>query len=139
MAEVSRAQGLLLGRLADVGMALRAQASLAALTEGVLKTSEIGGEPRNVESVRSSIARRLGVDVGALAAVDRHVEGPASSRVRFCRESRLAAVTLSQLSLRAPPRLTAGGRAGVLHSEPPAAACPVGLPALTSPRRPALG
>ncbi len=38
MAEVSRAQGLLLGRLADVGMALRDQASLAALTDEVVKT-----------------------------------------------------------------------------------------------------
>lgn len=75
MAEVSRAQGLLMGRLADVGMALRDQASLAALTEDVVKTSEIEGEQLNVESVRSSIARRLGVDIGALAAVDRYVEG----------------------------------------------------------------
>ncbi len=75
MAEVSRAQGLLLGRLADVGMALRGQASLAALTEDVVKTSEIEGERLNVDSVRSSIARRLGVDIGALAPVDRHVEG----------------------------------------------------------------
>jgi Fic family protein len=75
MAEVSRAQGLLMGRLADVGMALRDQASLAALTEDVLKTSEIEGEQLNVQSVRSSIARRLGVDIGALALVDRHVEG----------------------------------------------------------------
>jgi Fic family protein len=75
MAEVSRAQGLLLGRLADVSMALRDQASLAALTEDVVKTSAIEGETLNVESVRSSIARRLGVDIGALAAVDRHVEG----------------------------------------------------------------
>lgn len=75
MAQVSRAQGLLLGRLADVGLALRDQASLAALTEDVLKTSEIEGEQLNVESVRSSIARRLGVDIGALAPVDRHVEG----------------------------------------------------------------
>jgi len=75
MAEVSRAQGLLMGRLADVGMALRAQASLAALTEDVVKTSEIEGEQLNVETVRSSIARRLGVDIGALAPVDRHVEG----------------------------------------------------------------
>lgn len=97
MAEVSRAQGLLLGRLADVGMALRAQASLAALTEDVIKTSEIEGEQLNVESVRSSIARRLGVDIGALAPVDRHVEGLASSRKRFLRESRLAAVTVSEL------------------------------------------
>ena len=75
MAEVSRAQGILMGRLADVGMSLRNQASLAALTEDVIKTSEIEGEQLNIESVRSSIARRLGVDIGALAPVDRQVEG----------------------------------------------------------------
>lgn len=75
MAEVSRAQGRLVGRLADVGLVLRDQASLAALTEDVVKTSEIEGEALNVSSVRSSIARRLGVDIGALAPVDRHVEG----------------------------------------------------------------
>ena len=75
MAEVSRAQGLLIGRLADVGMALRDQASLTTLTEEVLKTSEIEGERLNAESVRSSIARRLGVDIGALAPVDRNAEG----------------------------------------------------------------
>lgn len=75
LTDVSLAQGLLLGRLADVGMALRDQASLAALTEDVLKTSEIEGEILNAQSVRSSIARRMGVDIGALAPVDRHVEG----------------------------------------------------------------
>ena len=75
LAEVSRAQGLLMGRLADVGLVLRDQASLSALTEDVVKTSEIEGEQLNVESVRSSIARRLGVDIGALAPVDRNVEG----------------------------------------------------------------
>ena len=94
LAEVSRAQGLLLGRLADVGLALRDQASLAALTEDVLKTSEIEGERLNADSVRSSIARRLGVDIGALAAVDRRVEGvvemvldaTANSRAALTRE-----------------------------------------------------
>ncbi len=75
LSEVSRAQGLLHGRLADVGLDFRDQASLAALTEDVVKTSEIEGEKLDVESVRSSIARRLGVDIGALAPVDRHVEG----------------------------------------------------------------
>lgn len=75
LADVSRAQGQLLGRLADVGLALRDQASLSALTEDVIKTSEIEGERLDAESVRSSIARRLGVDIGALAPVDRHVEG----------------------------------------------------------------
>lgn len=75
LAEVSRAQGLLTGRLADVGLALRDQASLSVLTDDVIKTSEIEGEQLNARSVRSSIARRLGVDIGALAPVDRHVEG----------------------------------------------------------------
>jgi Fic family protein len=75
LAEVSRAQSLLQGRLADAGMAQRDQASLAALTDDVLKTSEIEGELLDVASVRSSVARRLGVDIGALAPVDRGVEG----------------------------------------------------------------
>lgn len=75
LADVSRAQGLLLGRLADVGLALRNDASLIALTEDVIKTSEIEGEHLNAASVRSSIARKLGVDIGALAPVDRNVEG----------------------------------------------------------------
>ncbi len=75
LAEASRVQGLLMGRMADVGMALRDQASLAALTDDVVKTSEIEGERLDVDSVRSSIARRLGVDVGALTPADRRVEG----------------------------------------------------------------
>lgn len=75
LARVSRAQGLLLGRLADVGLPLRDQASLVALTADVLKTSEIEGELLDVETVRSSIARRLGVDIGALAPADRQVDG----------------------------------------------------------------
>lgn len=75
LADVSRAQGLLLGRLADIGLALRDQASLAALTEDVVRTSEIEGEILDQRTVRSSVARRLGVDVGALAPADRHVDG----------------------------------------------------------------
>lgn len=75
LTEVSHAQGVLTGRLADLGMAERNQASLLALTDDVVKTSEIEGEKLNADSVRSSIARRLGVDIGALAPVDRHVEG----------------------------------------------------------------
>lgn len=75
MAEASHAQGLLMGRLSDVGLALRDQASLGALTEDVVKTSAIEGEQLDVGSVRSSIARRLGVDIGGLAPVDRSVEG----------------------------------------------------------------
>jgi Fic family protein len=75
LADASRAQGILLGRLTDVGLALREQASIATLTEDVLRTSEIEGERLDAESVRSSLARRMGVDIGALAPADRHVDG----------------------------------------------------------------
>ena len=75
LSDVSRAQGLLLGRLADVGGELRDEASLAALTGEVTKTSEIEGERLDAASVKSSIARHLGVDIGALAPADRHVDG----------------------------------------------------------------
>lgn len=75
LAAVHRAQGHLLGRMAEFGIAERDEASVRTFTSDVLKTSEIEGERLNPESVRSSVARRLGVDVGALAAVDRSVEG----------------------------------------------------------------
>jgi len=75
LAEVHVAQGYLFGRLHDLGMDLRDQANLRVLTEDVLKTSEIEGENLNRESVRSSLARRLGVDIGALAPADRSVDG----------------------------------------------------------------
>ena len=75
LAQVSLTQGMLLGRLADIGFDLREQAQLTALTEDVVNSSDIEGERLNADSVRSSIARRLGIDIGALAPVDRHVEG----------------------------------------------------------------
>ena len=75
LAQVSLAQGMLLGRLADIGFDLRGQAQLAALTQDVVMSSEIEGERFDVSSVRSSIARRLGIDIGALTPVDRHVDG----------------------------------------------------------------
>ena len=75
LAEVHQSQGRLLGRLHELGVRLREQATLQVLTEDVLKTSEIEGEKLNADSVRSSLARRLGVDIGGLAPVDRNVEG----------------------------------------------------------------
>jgi Fic family protein len=53
----------------------RAEAVQYTLTEDVVKSSEIEGEFLDKEQVRSSIARRLGLDIGALAPADRHVEG----------------------------------------------------------------
>ncbi len=59
----------------DLGLGLRDQAAVRVLTEDVLKTSEIEGEKLNPDAVRSSMARRLGVDIGALAPTDRQLEG----------------------------------------------------------------
>lgn len=75
LAEVHRAQGHLAGRMADVGLAQRDQATLQALTQEVITTSAIEGDALDLDAVRSSIARRLGLDIGALAPADRHVDG----------------------------------------------------------------
>jgi len=75
LAQVHHQLGYLLGRMADMGEILRNQATLQALSDDVIKSSEIEGELLNRDTVRSSIARRLGVDVGALAPIDRNVEG----------------------------------------------------------------
>ena len=75
LAQVHRAQGQLMGRMAELGMAQREQATLQVLTQEVIKTSEIEGERLNLDAVRSSIARRLGLDIGALALSDRQVDG----------------------------------------------------------------
>jgi Fic family protein len=75
LSQVHLAQGHLLGRMHDVGMGLRDEATFRVLSMDVLKTSEIEGEKLSAESVRSSIARRLGLDIGALAPADRHVDG----------------------------------------------------------------
>ncbi|BCO29782.1 hypothetical protein MIZ03_4706 [Rhodoferax lithotrophicus] len=75
LAQVHRAQGQLMGRMAELGMAQRDQATLQVLTQEVITTSEIEGERLSLDVVRSSIARRLGLDIGALAPSDRHVDG----------------------------------------------------------------
>ena len=75
LAEVHRAQGQLVGRMAELGLAQREQATLQVLTQEVIKTSEIEGELLNLDAVRSSVARKLGLDIGALAPSDRYVDG----------------------------------------------------------------
>jgi hypothetical protein len=59
----------------ELGFPLREEAVLQTLTEDVLKSSEIEGEIPDKEQVRSSIARRLGIDAAALPSADRNVEG----------------------------------------------------------------
>jgi len=75
LAHVSREQGRLLGKMEELGFELRNEAHLRTLTEDVVKSSEIEGEKLPPDQVRSSIARRLGMDVGGLIAIDRNVEG----------------------------------------------------------------
>jgi Fic family protein len=68
-------QGRLIGQMEVLGLTIRDEAILRTLTEDVLKTSEIEGEKLDAGQVRSSIARRLGMDIGDLKAADRLVEG----------------------------------------------------------------
>jgi len=75
LAEVRHHQGRLLGRMEGMGFSLQAEANLRTLTLDVLKSSEIEGEILNPDQVRSSIARRLGMDIAGLVPADRHVEG----------------------------------------------------------------
>jgi Fic family protein len=75
LADVRHRQGRLVGRMEALGFSLRNQAMLAALTEDVLKSSEIEGEILDRNGVRSSLARRLGMDIGALQPPDHAVEG----------------------------------------------------------------
>ena len=75
LASVRHRQGRLIGRMESLGFKLQQEAVLQTLTADVLKSSEIEGEKLEAEQVRSSIARRLGMDIGALKPADRHVEG----------------------------------------------------------------
>ena len=75
LAAVRHRQGRLLGRMEGLGFDLRNEAMLRTLTQDVVKSSEIEGEILDIDQVRSSIARRLGIDIGALTPADRDVEG----------------------------------------------------------------
>jgi Fic family protein len=75
LAAVRHQQGRLIGHMEALGFHLRQEAVLQTLTADVLKTSEIEGEKLDADQVRSSIARRLGMDIGGLKPSDRNVEG----------------------------------------------------------------
>src|SRR5450432_2207695 len=75
LADVRHQQGRLVGHMEALGFKLRQEAVLQTLTADVLKSSEIEGEKLDAGQVRSSIARRLGIDAGALKPADRNVDG----------------------------------------------------------------
>ncbi len=72
---VRNCQGRLMGRMEAIGFHLRSEALLQTLTLDVLKSSEIEGEILHPDQVRSSIARRLGMNIASLVSSDRHVDG----------------------------------------------------------------
>jgi len=75
IAEARYKQGRLLGRMHALGLDAQLEAELTAASEDAVKTSAIEGEVLNPASVRSSIARRLGMDLGGVAPTDQRVEG----------------------------------------------------------------
>ena len=75
MGAVRPQQGRLIGRMEALGFPLQQEAVLQTLTEETVKSSEIEGEKLDDEQVRSSIARRLGMDAGGVDVVDRRIEG----------------------------------------------------------------
>jgi Fic family protein len=75
LADVRHRQGRLLGRMEGLGFRLRSEAKLSTLTADVVKSSAIEGEKLDVDQVRSSIARRLGLEYAGAAVASRDVEG----------------------------------------------------------------
>lgn len=75
LAGMRHQQGRLVGHMEALGFDLRQEAVLRTLTSDVVESSDIEGEKLDAQQVRSSIARRLGMDVGGLRAPDRDVEG----------------------------------------------------------------
>ncbi len=75
LAEARNLQGRLIGKMESLGFDLRNEAVLETLAQDVLKSSEIEGEYLNLDQVRSSIARRLGMDIIGTVQSDRNVDG----------------------------------------------------------------
>ena len=75
LSETRNLQGKLLGRMESLGFDLQNEAILNTLTLEIVKSSEIEGEILETEQVRSSIARRLGIDIAGAIESERHIDG----------------------------------------------------------------
>lgn len=73
--EVRHLQGKIAGQMSSLGFSIQEETNLTTLTLDIVKSSQIEGEQLNYDQVRSSIARRLGLEVGGLVPTDRNVEG----------------------------------------------------------------
>jgi Fic family protein len=99
LAAVRHRQGRLIGRTESVGFERRNEAVLATLTGDEIKSSEIEGEYLNREQVRSSIARRLGMDIAGAV----HSEAQYRRRCRV--DARCHAALSTTADRRTPVRL----------------------------------
>lgn len=75
LGRVRSLQGRLVGKMSALGFELRNSAMLDALTVDITKSSEIEGEILNVDQVRSSVARHLGIEIEGLPEADRYIDG----------------------------------------------------------------
>ncbi len=75
LGEVRHLQGKILGQMGALGFSIQEETNLTTLTLDVIKSSEIEGEILNVEQVRSSIARRLGIEYAGMITSERNIEG----------------------------------------------------------------
>ncbi len=73
--EIKKSQGFLLGKMDSLGVDVKNNTLLQVLTENIIKSSEIEGQILDKHLVRSSIARRLGIDIGGETPVSRDIEG----------------------------------------------------------------
>lgn len=73
--EINKAQGFLFGKMNSLGFDVQNNAQLQILTENIIKSSEIEGEILDKYLVRSSVARRLGIDIGGEIPVSRNIDG----------------------------------------------------------------
>ena len=75
LGNVRHLQGKILGQMGALGFSEKEEAILSTVTLDVIKSSEIEGESLNYDQVRSSIARRLGINIAGLVHSSRDVEG----------------------------------------------------------------
>ena len=75
LADIRNRQGRLVGKMETLGFTIQNEAALETMTLEVVKSSEIEGEILDFEKVRSSIAKRMGIDVAETIPTDRNVEG----------------------------------------------------------------
>ena len=73
--DVRHLQGKISGQMSSLGFSMQEEANLTTITLDIVKSSEIEGEQLNYEQVRSSVARRLGLNVAGLVHANRYVEG----------------------------------------------------------------